>query len=276
MTRLPPSGKNQTSEDESVSWWSCQEVESGHIASWQNWNLINSCNHSGVNHSDVRATLTICHLHFSRTESESISLVQDTSAGWLVVRFASCNNKFDAVQGIVGAYPIADLRQCHAYKIKQATESVIHEFCQPSHKMPCSTKGQFLGKLVFLSVSFQLLTFEIVKSIICFIHVHLSLAGCLLRAKYPKAVSILQTRTEALAADGAKDEQLALVPCWIDFKLPCIFNSAGQWAYCVVIIVISCCQHFTTCKDVPRLLWVVLQWPIQMDFSLTSNCVFKI
>ena len=77
-----------------------------------------------------------------RTEAESISMVQDASCGWLCLRFSCCNNKLRSQQGVVGVFPISELRQCHAFKIKEATERILEEFCSPARPLPFSKKDR--------------------------------------------------------------------------------------------------------------------------------------
>ena len=75
-----------------------------------------------------------------RSEAESISLVQDASHGWLAMRFGSCDAKLHALQGMLGVGRLADLKQCHALKLRECTVSILQEFCSPKATMPFSSK----------------------------------------------------------------------------------------------------------------------------------------
>lgn len=80
-----------------------------------------------------------------RMDVESMSLMQDVSAGWLVVRFNSCNSDLVARSGILGVYNVSELLQHHALKLKEATIKIIRDFANPQSFMPFTKKQRFLG-----------------------------------------------------------------------------------------------------------------------------------
>ena len=143
-----------------------------------------------------------------RSESSSLSIAQDASKGWLAVRFGHCNDRLQGGQGALGVVHIADLMSCHALKIREATNKVTKEFCEPVHPMPCSTKKRMqssnlrtllFGNLVLLYLA--LYTQPLCKSYVC-----------PPRTGYPKAFPMLCDKVECLTADAAPDEQLAFAP----------------------------------------------------------------
>lgn len=94
-----------------------------------------------------------------------------------------------------------------------------------------------------------------------------------LREKYPKAKKLIRDRTEALAADAAADEQLALVS-WIPFQhhhvfasgfeFRMTFNKHGQKSkvshcqiYFMVILPVSVCLYTTVpLAELPCQGWI--------------------
>ena len=92
------------------------------------------------------------HQRPMRSEAESVSLIQDASAGWLCLRYGSCNKKLLSQYGVIGISKIANLKHCHALKIKECTEGILREFCCPSAAMPSSKKKRKLCSMKFLSL----------------------------------------------------------------------------------------------------------------------------
>lgn len=105
------------------------------------------------------------------SEARSMSLTQDASHGWLALRFSLCNDDLEHRCGAVGVFRIASLRQCHALKIREATDSIIRNFCEPTAPMPLSGSK---------------------------------------RTAYTKMYKIITEKVEAMCADAAADEQLAI------------------------------------------------------------------
>ena len=107
-----------------------------------------------------------------RSEAESISLQQDASKGWLVMQFGSSTSQLQERHGYVGALHMpAELQHVHAPAIRKASELVLQELAMPGLKMPFSDEP---------------------------------------REEFPGFLAKLYPRVEALTADGASDEQLAL------------------------------------------------------------------
>ena len=52
------------------------------------------------------------------------------------MRFGSCNDNLESQCGAIGVTKIANLKQCHALKIREATMGIIDRFCVPNCKMP--------------------------------------------------------------------------------------------------------------------------------------------
>ena len=86
-----------------------------------------------------------CCVHL-RMDSESISLMQDASAGWLCIRYGSCCESLTPNAGVLGVYNIAELLQTHAKKISEATQKILREFACPSSQMPYSKQERFLER----------------------------------------------------------------------------------------------------------------------------------
>jgi hypothetical protein len=86
-----------------------------------------------------------CCVHL-RMDSESISLMQDASAGWLCIRYGSCCESLTPNAGVLGVYNIAELLQTHAKKISEATQKILCEFACPSSRMPYSKQERFLER----------------------------------------------------------------------------------------------------------------------------------
>ena len=80
-----------------------------------------------------------------RSEADSISLVQDASAGWLCVRGSCCGQSLVSDKGVLGVFPISELGQAHAFKVKEATIKIIDEFAKPAAPMPYSKKERILS-----------------------------------------------------------------------------------------------------------------------------------
>ena len=114
-----------------------------------------------------------------RADSASISIQQDVSKGWLVIRFACANDRLERRLGALGAarVPSSELH-LHAAALKSATEKVLLQFAMPEDKMP--SPG---GKTRRVSVQ---------------------------REGYTKLLGNLIPKLEMLTADGAADEQLTL------------------------------------------------------------------
>ena len=88
-----------------------------------------------------------CFLFGLRSGSESVSLIQDASHGWLSVKFGCCDSKLCSEQGSLGVMRIANLKQVHALKIREATTSIVEQFCCPISKMPLSKKKRSLSSI---------------------------------------------------------------------------------------------------------------------------------
>ena len=107
-----------------------------------------------------------------RDEARSISLQQDVSKGWLVLRYGSASDQLNDRSGFLGAFHLPqEIEHLHALAIRKATETVITEFAEPGLKFPCSKKR---------------------------------------RCDFKKFVPRFLPKVEAMTADGASDEQLAL------------------------------------------------------------------
>ena len=78
-----------------------------------------------------------------------MSIAQDTSAGWLCVRFNSSSKDMVPRAGILGVFNVAELLQSHAFKLTEATKKVCSEFASPKAKMPFSNKIRFLHEIQF-------------------------------------------------------------------------------------------------------------------------------
>ena len=100
-----------------------------------------------------------------------MSLQQDCSKGWLVVRYAAATKQLEVRHGFVGAVFLPSFNHLHAIAIRQATECVVNELACPSSKYP------------FTAIE---------------------------RDEYTKSIPRLVPKIEAISADGAADEQLAL------------------------------------------------------------------
>ena len=92
-----------------------------------------------------------------RMDVESMSLMQDVSAGWLVVRFNSCDSNLRARSGILGVYNVSELLQHHALKLKEATIKIICDFANPQSFMPFTKKTKVSW---FLNLAFVLWNFS--------------------------------------------------------------------------------------------------------------------
>ena len=73
-----------------------------------------------------------------------MSLTQDASHGWLALRFSMCNDKLEQRSGAIGVFRIASLRQSHAVKIREATMTILRNFCEPTARMPRSSSKRNL------------------------------------------------------------------------------------------------------------------------------------
>ena len=71
-----------------------------------------------------------CCVHL-RMDSESISLMQDASAGWLCIRYGSCCESLTPNAGVLGVYNIAELLQTHAKKDIGSNTEDIARICMP-------------------------------------------------------------------------------------------------------------------------------------------------
>ena len=109
-----------------------------------------------------------------RAEADSISLQQDVSKGWLVIRFICADAKLVRHAGFFGsAHLPSEEQHLHAAASKRATENVLSETAMPQHGMPFSNK-------------------------------------CKRRTAYTKLLPKMLGKIELLTADGASDEQLTL------------------------------------------------------------------
>ncbi|OLP94103.1 hypothetical protein AK812_SmicGene23913 [Symbiodinium microadriaticum] len=107
-----------------------------------------------------------------RDEAKSISLQQDVSKGWLVLRYGSASDQLKDRSGFIGAYHLPqEIEHLHALAIRKATETLITELAEPAEKFPFSLKR---------------------------------------RCGFTKFMPRFLPKVEAMTADGASDEQLAL------------------------------------------------------------------
>ena len=107
-----------------------------------------------------------------RDEAETVSIQQDASKGWLVLRFVGANKKLEHRGGFIGAMHLAqELDHVHALALRAATESILKELACPDSVMP------------------------MIKTE---------------REQFTKWLPRLLPRVESMVADGASDEQLAL------------------------------------------------------------------
>ena len=101
-----------------------------------------------------------------------MSLQQDVSRGWLLIRYGGATKKLEAQAGFVGTRHLPTTEQnVHALALRDATMSVLKELACPSSCMPFSRVP---------------------------------------RTKYSKFLAVVLPKIELLCADGASDEQLAL------------------------------------------------------------------
>ena len=135
-----------------------------------------------------RFTLGRCHLScrallfvliwgvLLRSEAESVSLQQDVSKGWLVLRFIAANNDLVGYSGVIGACHLpSEVGHLHAQALKQATEKILEEMAVPTSRMPRRSQKRTA-----------------------------------LREGFKKFLPRLFGKIEMIAADGAADEQLTL------------------------------------------------------------------
>ena len=111
---------------------------------------------------------------------------------------------------MLGVFPISELGQAHAFKVKEATIKIIDEFAKPAAPMPYSKKERTLSlnQVEHFKLKVKVVFSRRVRPrgcISCWVE---TLAW--LRTGYPKIEKIIRFRTEALTADAAADEQLAL------------------------------------------------------------------
>ena len=107
-----------------------------------------------------------------RSETASVSLQQDVSKGWLVLRFGSATAGLEARCGFIGARHLPTTEEnVHALALRDATVAILEDFASPKYDMPLSEHK---------------------------------------RTKYSKIMQKLVPQIEMLCADGASDEQLAL------------------------------------------------------------------
>ena len=107
-----------------------------------------------------------------RDEAETVSIQQDASKGWLLLRFVGATRKLDHRGGFIGAVHLAqELGHVHALALREATESILKELACPGSVMPFIRKE---------------------------------------REQFTKWLPRLLPKVESMVADGASDEQLAL------------------------------------------------------------------
>ena len=107
-----------------------------------------------------------------RNEASSISLQQDVSKGWLVLRFGSATAALESRSGFIGARHLPTTEEnLHALALRDATIAILQNFAVPNDMMPFSDSY---------------------------------------RTGYSKFMARMLPKIEMLCADGASDEQLAL------------------------------------------------------------------
>ena len=110
--------------------------------------------------------------HVLRDGAASVSLQQDVSKGWLVIRYAAATEKLAVRHGFIGALRLpSEKEHLHALAVREAMEGVISEMACPAGTFPGSTRK---------------------------------------RERFGKFIPRLLPKVEAMTADGASDEQLAL------------------------------------------------------------------
>lgn len=85
-----------------------------------------------------------------RSEAESSSVIQDVSNGWLCVRFACADSALVGYQGSLGVLRVANLKQVHALKLREATTNIVNQFFCPTGNMPHSEKKRILSRMIIL------------------------------------------------------------------------------------------------------------------------------
>ena len=131
---------------------------------------------------------------YLRENAEVVSLQQDMSKGWLVIQYRASDSRLQESFGYLGACHVpTELSHVHSVAIRQATELVLDELGSPVCKMPFSKTP---------------------------------------RAKYSKFADRLKSKVECLTADGASDEQKALLAMF-DGMLPNLKLTCRDLPHCM-------------------------------------------
>ena len=75
-------------------------------------------------------------------------MIQDASNGWLCVRYGCADSDLVGYQGSLGVLRVANLKQVHALKLREATTMIVNQFFCPTGNMPHSTKKRILVVLL--------------------------------------------------------------------------------------------------------------------------------
>lgn len=140
-----------------------------------------------------------------RSDAESVSILQDGCNGWLSVRYGAATSSLENQFGMIGVARLSSMKQVHALKIKEQTELILREFAMPKRRMPYSKKKRNLFWIGEKNNS----GFDTFWTLGLLLPSHLQLNSA--RTAYNKIYGLLIDRVEFLTADGAPDEQLALV-----------------------------------------------------------------
>ena len=133
-----------------------------------------------------------------RAEAESISLQQDVSKGWLVLRFCSSSSALAQREGAIGARHLpTEAGHLHARALKDSTEQILKDLAVPVHSMPYAPK-----------------TKKVVP-----------------REQYRKLLNVMLPKIEMVTADGASDEQLTL-QLLLDGQLSNLLLTCRDLAHC--------------------------------------------
>ena len=112
-----------------------------------------------------------------RSEAKSISLQQDASKGWLILRFSLADACLIRQEGVIGALHMpTEEGHLHAQALKSSTERLLNDLATPKAVMPSTARGT-KGKC---------------------------------RESFEKLLSRMLPRVEMMAADAAPDEQLSM------------------------------------------------------------------
>ena len=124
-----------------------------------------------------------------------MSIQQDASKGWLVLRFVAANKKLEHRGGFIGAFHLVqELDHVHALALRKATETILKELACPTTSMPMVRTE---------------------------------------RVQYTKWLPRLLPKIESMVADGASDEQLALNLLFGGDKFPGLKVVSRDLAHCM-------------------------------------------